>query len=513
VLAFPPPQVRALAWVALAPLLVSIRRAGLLEAVALAGAWGMLGAWGITDWLPPAVARYYQQPLWLGAVLFLTASFVMGAVEYMAFGAFYWWAARHGLRPLALLAAAGWTAAELGRTRLLTGNPWGLLGYTQTGVAPGAPAFGLFAGIAPLELIQIADLGGVYAIGFVLAAFNACLADLWIAARSGTLHGATRETVAVLALVAASFAYGNARLHAADTDAPAVPIAVAQGNLDLGSQWREDLYGANLDVYLALTQEAAGQSPPAIVFWPENAMTFFVDDEPSYRAAVARVTRALDAQLVAGAPRFENREDPVYFNSAFVLSPAGDVTARYDKQQLLPFAEYFPFSSVDLLRRSFARVREFTPGRETAPVATRAGPAAVTICNEAMFPHIVTERVRQGAAYLVNLSNDTWIDSTEFAEQQLGIVSLRAVEQRRTLVRASTSGPSAIVDPAGRIVARTAPLTRSVLRGEIRPAERLTPYARLGDAFAYGCVAVVAVIIAGSAALSKRRSVTTLPRV
>jgi apolipoprotein N-acyltransferase len=115
-----------------------------------------------------------------------------------------------------------------------------------------------------------------------------------------------------------------------------------------------------------------------------------------------------------------------------------------------------------------------------------------------MFPELVTARVRAGATFLVNLTNDSWLNDVQFSAQAFDMARLRAVEQRRWLVRASTSGPSAIVDPFGRVVAETRPFTRDTLGGTIQPSANLTPYARVGDAFAIGCVALtLAGVIAG----------------
>ncbi len=116
-----------------------------------------------------------------------------------------------------------------------------------------------------------------------------------------------------------------------------------------------------------------------------------------------------------------------------------------------------------------------------------AGPAGVVICNEAMFGHVVAERVRGGAGYLVNLANDSWGGESMYALQAFDMARLRAVEQRRYLVRASTSGPSAIVDPMGRVVASTPPASRGAIAGRIQASNTLTVYARLGDAFGVLC--------------------------
>jgi apolipoprotein N-acyltransferase len=269
-----------------------------------------------------------------------------------------------------------------------------------------------------------------------------------------------------------------------------------QGNLDLGSQWRQEFYGRNLDVYMQLSVEALRAERPAVVYWPESAMTFFLEEENLHRGALGRMLEPFDAELVAGAPRVTgSRAAPSYHNTAFLISPAGTIVASYDKQRLLPFAEYFPVRRLDFLRRRFARVREFTPGPSTDLLPTAAGRAGVVICNEAVFPDIPSARVRDGATYLVNLANDTWVSDPKFSAQLFDIVSLRAVEQRRYLVRASTAGFSAIVDPWGRTLAMAEPFARSWIAGEVGTADSLTPYCRFGDLFAYGCIGVAGAVV------------------
>ncbi len=504
---FPPWHLRGLAWVCLIPLLVCLQKARLPTAVALAGAWGMIAAYGVTDWLPEALSVYYQQPLWLGMGLFLAASALMGAADYMVFAGFYWWAARRGIRFVPLFAGAAWVVAELGRSRLFTGNPWGLIGYSQLGLTASAMDAGFispFVAVAE-RVVQVADVAGVYGIGFVIVAVNAWLADIGLAlvARQ-RMRRVCIDGACVMAVLAACLAYGQLRIsQPPGGSGPPVEVAIIQGNLDLGARWNSSMYGRNLDTYLRLTQQAVSTGEPKLVVWPENAMTFFVDDEPAYRYAIARVTMPATVQLVAGAPRYENSEAPVFHNSAFLLAPSGATLAHYDKEHLLPFAEYFPFHSVEYLQRSFGRVREFTPGEQTAPLPTVAGKAGILICNEAMFPRIVVGRMRDRVDVLINLSNDSWVASREFAEHQFNMVSLRAVEHRRYMIRSSTSGPSAIIDPLGRVVVRTKPFTADTLSGQVRPLTYTSFYSRHGDLFAFLCLALV--VLRCLAALSASR--------
>jgi apolipoprotein N-acyltransferase len=125
-----------------------------------------------------------------------------------------------------------------------------------------------------------------------------------------------------------------------------------------------------------------------------------------------------------------------------------------------------------------------------------AGDAGVVICNEALFPEIVGARVNTGAEVLVNLSNDSWLLDPQFAAQALDATRLRAVEQRRWIVRASTSGPSALIDPHGRVRGATEPFSRATVAGTIAARRSLSVYGRVGDAFALAClVATVAVLV------------------
>lgn len=488
-LAFPPYDLRLLAWVALAPLLVALPDAGRRETFFLLWGWSVLMAYVVGDWMPRSVSEYYLQPFWVGVAVFAGISSATAALYYVAFGYAYRRLEPRFDRALPFLVAAAWTAAELGRGRLFTGtpffvgNPWALLGYSQ---------------VPALERVQVAAWTGVYGVSFALVCTSAALAQAWRHRRSWTARRTAARLAAAALPTVGMVAYGSfvlARAPAPGATSAGVEVAVVQGDVEVGSRWRSDLYGKNLETYLRLTHEAAQAGAPRVAFWPEASMTFFVEDEPLYRAALGRLLGHHDLELVAGAPRTVGGEPERFTNSIYRVAPTGELVGRYDKEMLVPFAEYFPFAGIDVLRRSFGRIREFDPGERTEPLATRAGRAGVAVCNEAMLPEVVGARVAAGAEYLVNPSNDTWIADEKFTAQQFHIVSLRAVEQRRWLVRASTSGPSALVDPWGRVVARAEPGASAFLLGRIEPRRDRTVFGRVGDAFAFGCLAVVALAL------------------
>ena len=220
--------------------------------------------------------------------------------------------------------------------------------------------------------------------------------------------------------------------------------------------------------------------------------------------SIARVAGAAGATLLTGGPRVLDEDGREQFrNAAFLVTPQGETRLVYEKGRLVPFAEYFPRAGVTLLRRQFGKVREFTPGATQAPFPTPLGLGGMMICNEAMLGAEAIDRVRRGAAWLVTLTNDSWVGRRQYAEIALAMVRLRAVEVRRWLVRSSTSGPSAMIDPAGRVV-DVLPFDRhGVVRADVAPREDRTLYARIGDAFAWACVAVT--LVAALVARGPRR--------
>lgn len=488
-LAFPPFAIVPLAFCAVAPFLVALRGLSVGRAALAGHLWGSAAIWGVGYWVAEALTFYYQQPWWFGVLFCLVGCQILWGLYYALFAA----AAAVVLprltpawRPPAT--AALWVACELARARLLTGEPWMLLGYAL---------------VPSPRLIQAADLGGVYLLSFVAILANAALAELVLAPAAQRRRLAVGVLVPPLLLLAGVAAYGAWRLGTTfPHDAP-LRVTVVQGNNDVGSQWRPELYGAGLDVYARLSRDAARAQAADLLVWPESAVTFFPAYEPGLRGAIGDVLRDTGTDLILGAPHHE--QGAAYFNSAFHVRADGTVTGRYDKVHLLPFGEYFPLRFLAFLRRHFERVRTFTPGPEGMLLDTRAGPTAVLICFEAIFPEIVRERMRAGARLIVNLSNDVWLGRGVGQSQHLAMVVLRAVENRTWVVRATTTGISAFIDPWGRLHGTTPLDAAAVLSDTVTPQRVVTPYERVGDLFAYACVAAALALLLAPALSRQKR--------
>jgi apolipoprotein N-acyltransferase len=475
-LAFPPWNISVIAWIALVPLLLALRGIGAWMGAAGGLLWGTAVLSGIGYWVPGALARYWQQPYWFGFFFALGVAVVFMGLYFAVFGLAYGrLCARWGAWSRPWLVAALYVACEFARAHLLTGHPWLLLGYAL---------------VPHPALMQMADLGSVYVLSFALALGNAFLAEF-------SSQGAVPWTVrarplaAAAAVVATLWAYGTFRLATPLPDAPRIPVLVVQSNLDIGTAWRRESFALGLDRYIELSKDAADRMHPRLIVWPESAITFFLEDEPVYQSAIARLVAAENTDLIVGGPSRDGESR--FFNSAFYIPADGRVAGRYDKVHLLPFAEYFPLRTIEFLRRRFERVRYFSPAGQPALLHTRFGDVATLICFEAIFPEVVRRETAAGATLLVNLSNDGWFGRSAGAEQHLLMVTLRAVESRLWVVRATATGISAIIDPYGRITTRTPLFEAATIDGRIVPMQVATLYERVGDLWAWLCVLACAV--------------------
>jgi len=479
-LPFPPLGWQPLAWIALVPVLVAMRRSSTPMALVVAWGFAAFGAYATADDLPRSVAAYYDQPHWLGIVLFFVMASFTTSTVMLGFAMFCRTVERLSPWTRPALIGAAWVGYEIVRARVL-GNPWGDFGYSQVGIGP---------------LVQIADVTGVFGISFVLATVNAAIAELLLARGSEQRRSALAGAGVAVAILACQLGYGVARPQSLATVLASEPsrVVIVQGNVDLGTQWRWEFYGTHLEEYMEMTMAAAGEREPALVVWPENAMTFFLETEPAYQGALGFMLTRAHAQLVAGGPHRPSPDESTYFNSAFLVDTNGVVLGRYDKQRLLPFAEYFPIPWLDFLRRRFGTIRVFTPGTDTPPLPTKVGAAGVMICNESLYGEIAGRRVADGAQILMNLTNDGWLGDERLSGVAFAMTTLRAVEQRRYIIRSSTSGPSAVIDPLGRVHGRTELLSRETTDGEVRALDVGTIYSRVGDLFALVCLALSAAV-------------------
>jgi len=184
------------------------------------------------------------------------------------------------------------------------------------------------------------------------------------------------------------------------------------------------------------------------------------------------------------------------FNSAALVSPSGDWTARYDKVHLVPFGEYLPFPHLFAFAGGLTKeVGEFSTGGSRAPLDAGSTRLGVFICYESVFPGEVRQFADEGAQVFVNLSNDGWYGDSGAYAQHLNQTRMRAIENDRWILSATNTGVTASIDPYGRTVARLPRKERGALAAPYALTIVTTFYTRHGDWFAWLCAIISAGVL------------------
>jgi apolipoprotein N-acyltransferase len=379
--------------------------------------------------------------------VFLTALFVASMALFLAVTL---WLYRRLTGPrLAFLTFAGaWVLGEWLRTWLFTGFPWLLLGsaHVDSPLAPWAP------------------IGGVYLLSLITALTGTLLVE-FLARRWWAVAPVAALWLAPLALPTQWTQPAGEPLR----------VALLQGNLDQLIKWTPEGQRAAANTYSELTR--AQPDDLDLIVWPEAALPMFEDEA---RPILERVQSNLspDTALLTGVLQREGRGH--YYNSVIGL---GNAEGEYRKEHLVPFGEYLPLES--LLRGTIAffdlPMPAMTPGPSgQAPMRVAGTTIGNAICYEIIYADLVAERARD-SELLMTVSNDTWFGKSIGPLQHLQMARLRALENGRYLVRATSNGVTVIVDPQGRITARAPQFEVASITGEVRPMEGLTPFTRTGS--------------------------------
>ncbi|HEY6488362.1 MAG TPA: apolipoprotein N-acyltransferase [Terracidiphilus sp.] len=514
-----PPWRSVFAWFGLAPLIWAVLSPQTSEtlrplwrAFLVAYLCGFLWYCGNCYWVRDTMQHYGDMPMGAPTLLLIGFSLVLG-LYFGLFGLSIALVQRAtGSVRLALAAApVVWTALELAAARI-TSVPWDQLGYSQV----------------DNQLVnQLAPWTGVYGISFLLVAANALLAGVLVPSQKAGIGdhlgpgiGERQQEKLDAARLWSGLAGGAvllggmAGLALQPAKAPTTATAVLiQPNLDVGSvdAWPGAAWDEHMGDFKRLAEErcksylagipqtgAPTELPvcrpnpvhPDLVAWPESPAPY-AEADPRFLAGMSTVARSVQAPLVVGSVGMDYSEAEHAwddFNSALIVSDDGARVGRYDKIHLVPFGEYIPFK--DLLffaRKLTGRVAEFTRGGERKVFHLNGHRYGVFICYESVFADEVRQFPRLGAEVLVNLSDDGWYGDTSAPWQHLNMARMRAIENRRWLLRDTNNGVTAAIDPYGRVTESIPRHQEDALPAEYGFRDDVTFYTAHGDVFAWAC--------------------------
>jgi apolipoprotein N-acyltransferase len=520
-IAFPNYNWAILAWLAVAILIIAIDGASPPQAAFCGWLHGIVFYPVALPWIYVVLRQYGNLDAFTAAGVLALISAAGGVFSgVFAVGVVFFERRRKGWGLLA--APFLWVVLEWARTHLPNiGFPWNLAGY---------------AAAENIALMQLAKWTGIYGLSFLIVAFNALLARAILRGNGWT--GRPWGAVVVSAIVIVGIAWTGPRFipavpadhiaHLVQTDFPQSESYPANWMIvhspELNQLAAISINAARRGEQKAESLNADGQFPAGLpasvhlsgpvvdgpVIWPEVPAPFSLQD-PRFAARARDIARESGEDLLVGAVEWRPaRRGYDAFNSAVLYDPGGQRIFTYDKIHLVPYGEFVPWRNlVPFAGRLTADLADFTSGGSRSTGSFPGGQFGVFICYESIFPAEVRQFVKNGAQLLVNVSNDGWFGRSAAPAQHLLMARVRAVENRRWILRATNNGFTVSVDPYGRIAASLPTDVRGELDAPYAFRSERTPYTRWGDWIVWMCAAMLVFLVTASLmspAGRKRRS-------
>jgi apolipoprotein N-acyltransferase len=464
-LSFPKIYLIFLGWISLIPLLYIISKKTPKQSFLLGLAAGFSYYAILIYWIPFVPAHYGGLPM--GASLLIYIILVLVMALFWAFFCLIWTRIYKSFPKLAfLLTPFLWISFEYILAHFLTGFPWGLLGSSQ---------------YLNLYFIQLASITGVYGLSFVLVLFQSLfLYSMRYREKAPFFIGLT--------LVLLIHFGGFLSMKKSPETEKSFTAAVIQGNVSSDMYWQSASTREIWNYFtrhLELSRQAYEKGSRLIV-WPEFSVPICFscseDIQLAFKGKLYQFVQGTRSTLLLGTIEKAGTHGNIqYYNTAICLSPDLSMSLYY-KMHLVPFGEYTPYKKIFFfLEKMTAAIGDISPGTQYSLHQFENTKFGSPICYEIIFPDLVRKFVKKGASFLVTITNDGWYEKSAAPYQHFSIAVLRAVENRRYLLRAATTGISGIIDPFGRIVSKSELMTQTYLTGKVTPSQKLTFYAKFGD--------------------------------
>ena len=481
VLIFPRFNFESLAWFAFIPLFSAIEAKTPQSAALLGFITGMVFyTWGLS-WINNTLINYGNLP---SVVSFMVLGLLAAYLSF--YTALFCYLIRRVCKEnrglFFLFAPVLWVSLEyLRSTHSEFGFSWLGLGYSQ---------------FKTLQVIQMAEITGVYGISWLIMLLNAGLYLAWKTWREPGNVGARFISVTLL-VFACWWGYGSLAMNRPNTDKNSgLTVGLIQVNVEQFMKWNPVFQKVVMGKYRDLTLVAA-QSKPQLIVWPETAMPFYYNQHPVGTEFVNDLARQTQTPILFGSPHKENKDGhTIHYNSAYLVSETGDTQNRYNKIHLVPFGEFVPFRELlFFVEKMVEMIGDFGRGKEATLFDVAGYKAGVSICYEIIFPDLIRQAVKNGADFLINITNDAWFGKSAASYQHMSMGALRAVENRVPIVRAANTGISGTIDANGALRDETDLFVEAAKITKITPRQRgLTFYTAYGDVFSWICLVLTVVL-------------------
>lgn len=383
-------------------------------------------------------------------------------------------------RRLFILAAV-LAVGEYARGTLFTGLPWNLLGYSAT---------------ATPIMMQTASLIGIYGITLISIPVFAVLGVVTASEKSSS--GATGLIIFAVLIAGFHVGFGYFRLAEASNDSvEKVRLRLVQPAIEQKEKWLPEKEAEIFKRYLDLsTTEIDGQGLSGVthLIWPESAFPFLLTQRRDALAAIAAMLPD-GTNLITGASRTEPPlvagNEPIVFNSVYLIDSEGLIEGAVDKVHLVPFGEYLPLQRTmeSYGFQQLTRLRGgFTAGNRRTVLQAESGPPFLPlICYEIIFPGQVI-RGNTEAKWIINVTNDAWFGYSPGPFQHHHQSIVRGVEEGLPVIRVANNGISSVTDSYGRTRQELELGSYGAIDSLLPVAVEKTLFATFGNLLFYGLV-------------------------
>ncbi len=479
-LAFPAYNIPLLGWIAPAVLIVAVLGERPLFAFLLGSLHGAAYFGLSLPWFYTVMRQYGPLPVIQAGAVFALVIVVM-SFFHAAFASAIAWLGKSAPGKACFAAPFLWVVMEFATMHMpAIGFPWNLLGYVAAG---------------NLVFVQLTAVTGIWGLSLVVASYSALAAWVFLQ-MSQRKQGGIKPWVGVnsfliiIAILGPRYVPQSRADHVAHLVQTNFPVSNGYP-----SNWMQT-HAADMNQLEEISIGAA-QKNPGVVVWPEVPAPFSLQDA-DFRSRAQRIARGAGNGFLVGVIDWKpiGNGQMAATNSAALLGASGELDFMYDKIHLVPFSEYVPWRNWFFFARDLTSlIGDFQQGSQYKVGNISGGRFSTYICYEAIFPNEVRRFALAGAQLFINISDDGWFGGSGAPAQHLAMARVRAVENRRWLLRDTNDGITVSVDPYGRIVAQMPPNIRGELDAPYAFRDGLTPYARLGDWFPWLCVLVALMLV------------------
>lgn len=444
------------AWVGLVPLFIALRGVRIPQAAFYGLITGVVYYGIILHWM-----TLFGYLPWILLVIYQAAFFAVFAMLCI-------WLQPDKIKRWGFIAVpAAWVTLQYIHTLGPYGFIWGNFAHTQA---------------ENLPIAQIAAITGPWGIDFIV-----CLAGLALATAITSKGRQLAPLIVAASLTLSIWIYGVTCLHTPPMTSEGQPVAIIQGNMKNDFNPPPDYTEQAFQTYSRLSIEAA-KDQPKLILWPETVLPVDLI-KPGWDNLLEPLAKIIGTDLLVGGYDPSNSIPIGSYNALHLYSAKGTKTGVYHKVHLVPFGEFVPLRDyLPWLSNYGVRPDDVLPGRDFTLLESQAGKIGVNICFESTFSSIARCETYAGAELLCIVTNDAWLQRTPAVREHMMMSKLRAIENRRYVLRAAETGISAVIDPFGRTRKQLGIYRQGIIQDNVYPRRDLTLYTRFGDWFALICV-------------------------